>query len=89
VDIVITKDNFHTLVDVVIVDLIHINLVQYALTTIMHATIIAAQNKAQSYTEQTPGDDFIPFAIETYGCFHPRFFFLYDFLCTSCITCHQ
>jgi hypothetical protein len=36
-----------------------------------------------------PGNDFIPLAIETYSCFHPRF----DSILSSCvhatITCHQ
>jgi hypothetical protein len=46
VDIVITKDNFQTLVDIVIVNQIRIDLVQRALTMIVHVTTIAAQNKA-------------------------------------------
>jgi hypothetical protein len=46
VDIVITKDDFQTLVDIVIVNQIRIDLVQRALTMIVHVTTIAAQNKA-------------------------------------------
>jgi hypothetical protein len=34
---------------------------------------MVAQEKTQSYVEQMLGDDFIPFAIETYGCFHFHF----------------
>jgi hypothetical protein len=34
---------------------------------------MVAQEKTQSYVKQTLGDDFIPFAIETYGCFHFHF----------------
>jgi hypothetical protein len=50
VDIVITKDNFQTLVDVVIVNQIHTNLVQRASMMIVHVTTIVVQNKARSYT---------------------------------------
>jgi hypothetical protein len=89
VDIVITRDNFRTLANVVIVDLICINLVQHALTTTMHATIIAFQDKARSYTEQTLGDDFIPFAIKTYDYFHFRFDSFMTFCVHACIACHQ
>jgi len=39
----------------------------------MHATIVAVQDKAQSYIEQAPWNDFIPLAIETYNCFHLHF----------------
>jgi hypothetical protein len=38
-----------------------------------HATTMVTQEKKTSYAEQTPDDDFIPLAIETYGCFHFRF----------------
>jgi len=68
-------------VDVVIVNLTCIDLVQHALMTIMHASIVVAQDKARSYTKQAPRDDFIPLAIETYDCLHPRF----DFFLTSCV----
>jgi len=59
VDIVITRDIFRILVDVVIVNLTHTNLVQHALTT-THPTTVIAQNKAWSYIERTQGNDFIP-----------------------------
>jgi hypothetical protein len=45
-DIVITRDIFQTLVDIVIVNLIHTNLVQHASTMTTHPTTIIAQNKA-------------------------------------------
>jgi hypothetical protein len=47
VDIVITKDNFRTLANVVIVNPTHTNLVQHVLTTTTHAVTIAIQNKAR------------------------------------------
>jgi hypothetical protein len=55
----------------------------------MNATIIGTKDKTQSYTKQTPGDDFIPLAIEIYGCFHLCF----DSFFISClhanIACYQ
>jgi hypothetical protein len=70
VDIIITKDNFRTLMDVVIANLTHTNLVQHASTMIMHVTIVIVQDKTQSYTKRVPRNDFIPLTIETYNCFH-------------------
>jgi hypothetical protein len=52
-------------------------------------TMMVVQKKTQSYVKQTLGDDFIPFAIETYGCVH----FCFDSFLTACaqttIACHQ
>jgi hypothetical protein len=48
-DIVIIKDDFHTLANFVIANSIHTNLVQHVSTTTLHATIVAAKDKAQSY----------------------------------------
>jgi len=50
-DIVIIKDDFQTLANVVIVNSTHINLVQCVSMTTLHATIVAAKYKAQSYTK--------------------------------------
>jgi hypothetical protein len=72
-DIVITRDGFQTLVDIVITNSTHTNWVQHAWTTTINATIVSARNKAQSYTECMLEDDFMPLAIETYGSFHPHF----------------
>jgi hypothetical protein len=80
-DVVITRDNFCTLANVVIVDLTRIDLVQHVLMMAVHVATIAIQDKAQSYTKRALGDDFIPFAIETYSCFHPHF----DSFLTSCV----
>ncbi len=63
-DIVITRDDFWTWVDVVIANPTHTNLVQCPSTTTTHVTTFAIQNKAQSYIKRTLGDDFIPFAID-------------------------
>ncbi len=50
---------------------------QRALFRTTHTTTIATQEKTQSYEKHILGDDFIPLAIKTYGCFHSSF----DFLC--------
>jgi len=80
-DIVITRDDFWTLTDIVIANLTHTNLVQHALTMTTQASIVATQNKAQSHIEQMSRDDFIPLALKTYSCLHPCF----DSLLTSCV----
>ncbi len=80
-DIFIIKNSFQTLVDIIIADLTHLDLVQHVLTTIVHATIVVVQDKTWFYTERTLGDDFIPLAIETYSCLHPHF----DSFLTICV----
>jgi hypothetical protein len=51
VDILITKDGLRTLMDVIIVDLIHTNMVQQPLTTTTHAATMVAQKKTRSYVK--------------------------------------
>jgi hypothetical protein len=46
VDVVITRDNFCTLANVVIADLTRIILVQHALMMVAHVATIAIQDKA-------------------------------------------
>jgi len=82
VDILITRYGFWTLMDVIIVDPTCINMVQWTLTMITHATLMDAEEKTWSYVKRTLSKDFIPLAIETYGCFH---FHFNSFL----ITCAQ
>ncbi len=50
-DILITKDGFQTLMDVIIVDSIHTNMVQRASTTMTHVMMMVAQEKTRSYAE--------------------------------------
>jgi hypothetical protein len=50
VDILITKDSFHTLMDIVVIDPTHTNMVQQALTT-SHVVMMATQKKTHSYIE--------------------------------------
>jgi len=63
--------------DVVIVDLTCIHFMQKKIYDDKHVTMMAIQEKT-SYIEQTSGDDFIPLVIETYGCFHSRFYLFFS-----------
>jgi hypothetical protein len=47
-----------------------------------HVVMMVVQEKTRSYVEQAQGDDFIPFVIETYGCFHSCF----DSFLTTCVN---
>jgi hypothetical protein len=79
-DILINRNNFQTLMDVIIVNLICINMVQWTLTMTTFTTMMVAQEKTWSCIERTLGNDFIPLAIETYGCLH----FCFDSFFTTC-----
>jgi hypothetical protein len=48
-------------------------MVHQALTVTTYTMMMVAQEKTKSYIEQALGNDFIPFAIEMYGCFHFHF----------------
>jgi hypothetical protein len=72
-DIFITKDDFQTLMDIIIIDQTCTDMVQWTSTTTTHESMMAIKKKTQSYVEQTLGDDFTPLVIEMYGCFHFRF----------------
>jgi hypothetical protein len=89
VDIVIAKDNFQTLANVVIVDLICIDLVQHAMTTITHGTIVVVQDKSWPYIDRMLGIDFIPLVIGTYSCLHHCIDSSLNFGVHVSITCHQ
>jgi len=66
VDILIIKDGFWTLMDVVIADVIHTNMMQWTLMTTTQIMMMAVREKTWWYAKWTLGDDFIPFVIETY-----------------------
>jgi hypothetical protein len=70
-----------TLMDVVIVNLTHTNMVLWTSTTTTHATMMVAQKKIRSYVEWTPSDDFIPLLIEMYGFLHYCFDLFFYHLC--------
>ncbi len=50
-DILITRDGFRTLMDVAIVDSIHIDMVQQTTTMTTHVAMMATQEKTRSYVE--------------------------------------
>jgi hypothetical protein len=54
-----------------------------------HAMMMTAQKKTCSYIEQTPSDDFIPLAIETYGCLHFHFHLFLTACAETTIARHQ
>jgi hypothetical protein len=89
VDIVTIKDNFCTVTNVVIIDPTRTNLVYCVSTMTTHVVIVAAHDKTQSYTKQVPRDDFIPLAIKTYSCLHPRFDSFLTFYVHAYIVRHQ
>jgi hypothetical protein len=79
-DILITKNGFQTLMDVIITNPIYIDMVQQTLTTTIHVVMMVAQENTRSYVERALGNDFIPLSIETYGCLHSH----HDSFFTTC-----
>jgi len=70
INIFISINSFWASTNVVITNPTHPNMVQRALSMITHATKVVIQEKTQSYMEHASRNDFIPLAIEIYGCFH-------------------
>jgi hypothetical protein len=68
-----TRDNFQTLMDVVIVNSTCTNMVQWTLIMTTHVMMMTAHEKTWSYVERALGNDFIPLVIEMYGCLHSHF----------------
>ncbi len=56
--------------DIVIANPTHTNMVQQTLTTTTYVAMMDAYEKTWSYNELPLADDFIPFAIKIYECFH-------------------
>ncbi len=75
------QKQFSNLGRIVIANPTCIDLVQHVLMMTTHSAKVIAQDKARSYTKQTPGNDFIPLAIKTYNCLHLYF----DSFLTSCV----
>jgi len=55
--------------DILIIDPIHIDMVQQTSTKTSHATMMAVKEKTWSYAKWAPGDDFIPLALKYMGVF--------------------
>ncbi len=78
--LIIIRNGFQTLMDAIIVNLICIDMVQWTTMTTTFGTMIVVQEKTWSYIKRTLGNDFIPLAIETYGCLY----FCFDSILTTC-----
>jgi hypothetical protein len=62
----------------------HIDMVQWTSTMTTHVAMVLAHEKTQSYTDWTLSNDFIAYAIETYGCLHSHFYsFSITYMCTD------
>jgi hypothetical protein len=56
---------------------------------ILHAMIVATQEKTCSYMKHALGIYFIPLAIKTYGCLHTHFVSFFTTSVQAIVTCHQ
>jgi hypothetical protein len=69
-DIVLTTNGTRTLVDVVIVNLTHVDLISQVAYSWGMATMIITQTKVVSYHDHHLEEDFIPLIIKIFGCLH-------------------
>ncbi len=75
----LTKDDIHSLVDVVIVDPIQADLLHRSYITQGLVASDVTQTKERSYCNQHPIDQFLPLTIEVFGCLHKHVdVFLHD-----------
>jgi hypothetical protein len=70
-DIVLTIDDIHILVDVIIVDLICVDLISRVVFQKIVMTI-TNQVKGVSYCDQCLEDDFMPSVVKIFGCLHQQ-----------------
>ncbi len=76
----LTKNGILTLVDVVIADPMLANLLHRFCATQGFATFDVGEAKERSYCNQHPIDQFLPLAIEVFGCLHKHAdVFLHDY----------
>jgi hypothetical protein len=66
----LTKNDIHTLVDVVIVDPTWMDLLPWSCATQGFVAFDVAQAKKQSYCDQHLADQFLPLVVEVFGCVH-------------------
>ncbi len=79
IDIVLTKDGIHTLANIIIVNSMQANLFSRSCTTQGFATSDITQAKERSYHNRQPTYQFLPLAIEVFGCLHKHIdVFLHD-----------
>jgi hypothetical protein len=72
-DIFIIRDDFQTLIDIIIIFQTCIDMMQQTSITIAHESMMAIKKKTRSYVERALSDDLTPLVIEMYGCFHSHF----------------
>jgi hypothetical protein len=66
----LTKNGIRTLTDIVIIDLTRMDLFPQSSTTQGFATSNAVQTKEKNYRNRHPINQFLPLAIEVFGCLH-------------------
>jgi hypothetical protein len=66
----LTKDGIHTLADIVIVDPTWVDLFPWSYATQGFVNFDVTQAKEMSYRNQDPTNQFLPLAIEIFGCLH-------------------
>jgi hypothetical protein len=70
INIVLTKDDICTLVDVVIVDPTQVNLLFQSYATPRFVTSNATQAQKKNYCDSHPIDQFFPLATKVFECLH-------------------
>jgi hypothetical protein len=70
INIVFTKYDIHTLVNVVNVDSTRINLLPWSCAIQGFVAFDMTQTKESNYRDQHPIDQFLPLVIEVFGCLH-------------------
>ncbi len=80
VDIMFTKGGIRTLVDIVIANPMRVDLLPQSCVTQGFVALNATQAKENNYCNQNPIDQFLPLAIEVFGCLHKHAdLFLHDY----------
>jgi len=72
IDIMFIKDDIHTSVDVVIIGPMHADLLLQCCTIQEFITSNVFQAKEKNYCNGHPIDQFLPLAIEVFGCLHKQ-----------------
>jgi hypothetical protein len=70
VDIVFTKNDIHTLIDIIIANPTWTNLLVQSYATTRFVASTATQAKEKNYCDWHPIDQFLPLAIEVFECLH-------------------
>jgi len=82
---VLTKDEICTLIDSVISDPMHVDLLLQSCTTQGFANSNATRTEENNYCDQHLTNQFFPFAIEIFGCLHKQTNMFLTCLCSYAI----